>query len=352
MPSVQDIPPSDLLDPNSLGLDIRSIIIHSMSWLTGLATVAVILRFWSRGIARQKLAIDDWLVLGALGLEYSVFTVQMIMTLNGIGRSTLAVLTMPDALNHLNNIVKCAYTLIPLISTTLACMKLSVLALYRRIFPTRIIRLGVHCIGTIVIMWWIATVAVGLFGCSPISKGWSFDRSTCIQQLPPFNTGNTVTAFVIDIAILVLPVHDILKLHMGLWQKLAVAGLFSLGSVSAVAGWIRWGILTSYYNDSTTDSLSAYGIPSIIIILEICVGIIGVSLTTIRPLIKTLLRRFRHSDTSKTKGDQQHDHPEIITIGGSGQPSVLHQGSYQKEHTFSSEYSLPQYSASASPGRV
>ncbi|KAI1824937.1 hypothetical protein F4861DRAFT_538598 [Xylaria intraflava] len=328
MPSVQDIPQYSSLDPSSLDLDYRPAIFHSTSWLTGLTSVAVILRFCSRRVAHQKIAIDDWLVLGALVLEYIVFAIQTEMTVNGIGRSTLAVITMPNALQHLDAIVKGAYALIPLIATALACMKLSVLALYRRVFLSRMIRIGVYSIGTVVVMWWIAA-------------------------LPPFSTGSTITGFVIDVAILALPVRDILQLKMSLWQRLALVGLFSLGSLSAVAGWIRWAILESYFNDPTTDILSAYGLPSIIIILEMCVGIIGVSLTTISPLIKAILRHFGYAGSSKTQGEHKHDLPEIVTIGGSGQPKRL-PGSSSEEHTSSSERacSLPQYPRSASPENV
>lgn len=117
-------------------------------------------------------------------------------------------------------------------STSLALVKLSVLSLYLRVFPnTRYIKYSVYMLATLVGVWWLVSVGVGLFGCRPISKGWSLDRAGCVTYTNDWATAMTISVIIINLAIITLPVYEVLRLQIGAWKKVAVVGLFLLGGL-------------------------------------------------------------------------------------------------------------------------
>jgi len=86
-------------------------------------------------------------------------------------------------------------------------------------------------LGAIVLAWAIACVAGVIFSCNPVNGFW--DRSipsTCIDSTK-FFIGNAVPNMVTDTAILVLPVRMVWRLQMSKKRKVAVSGMFLLGSL-------------------------------------------------------------------------------------------------------------------------
>jgi hypothetical protein len=107
--------------------------------------------------------------------------------------------------------------------------KLSILLFYIRIFPQTYFRRMVWA----TMFWLIAFLFAGplalTFQCKPVSGMWNkMIQSKCLS-------GNGIAyacagiVVGLDIVILVLPVMEVLKLHMTLKKKMLVLGMFSLG---------------------------------------------------------------------------------------------------------------------------
>jgi hypothetical protein len=115
--------------------------------------------------------------------------------------------------------------------TAVMLIKLALLSMYLRIFPSRGFRLMSALIAAVVISWWIAICAVCIFQCNPIKKAWlPWIDGTCINLKASF-IGNAIPNIATDVAILCMPVRQIWKLQVNMAQKLSMLVIFLLGSL-------------------------------------------------------------------------------------------------------------------------
>jgi hypothetical protein len=115
--------------------------------------------------------------------------------------------------------------------TAITLIKLSVLLMYRRLFPSRRFQIGLAVLALISILWWIAFTIVSIFQCQPVSKVWlPSAEGTCVD-LKESALWNAISNIVIDVAILCMPIGQIWKLRLNLEQKLSLCFIFLLGSM-------------------------------------------------------------------------------------------------------------------------
>ena len=153
---------------------------------------------------------------------------------------------------YIPNFFKTLFTGEILYTLTLCSVKYSILAFYFRLF-VKSIRIPVYVLTTLVTAWGIAVVSlvarpcaitfltdigtqilVSIFQCVPISALWNRspnDSSECGVDDYAFFIGNAVPNIVTDAAILSLPIPVIWKLHRTTSQKIALSGIFMLGSL-------------------------------------------------------------------------------------------------------------------------
>lgn len=112
-------------------------------------------------------------------------------------------------------------------------MKLSILLFYRAIFAVRHFRILAHIVMVLAIAWWLGTLFLVIFQCSPINGAWDLTanlKGHCVY-FGDLILGYEVSNIVVDIIILALPVAEIRKLHMKTSRKIAVSGIFLLGGL-------------------------------------------------------------------------------------------------------------------------
>jgi hypothetical protein len=127
-----------------------------------------------------------------------------------------------------------------LYATSIALLKASILTMYCRIFPIRSMKIGGASLGVIVLIWWLLVCLISVFQCRPIQKAWGMSTvdGTCINKGIWF-TGVAVPNIATDMAILALPVHQVLQLHLSMVRKLAIAGIFLLGGFVVIVSCLR-----------------------------------------------------------------------------------------------------------------
>ena len=112
----------------------------------------------------------------------------------------------------------------------MACIKTSILYLYRRIFPQQWFRNALIATGSFNLLWFIAAFFVTAFKCFPMSLLWDFETpGYCI------NYGDGVLAFGIitvatDFLILALPIPLVWRIQISRKKKLLITFNFMLGS--------------------------------------------------------------------------------------------------------------------------
>lgn len=136
--------------------------------------------------------------------------------------------------HQLDVLGKTKYTYQVLGTIGLWFVKLSVLFFYRRIFTVPAFRLISSIFIMITLAWGLGFTFADAFQCTPISTMWDkFEveyGSSCVD-MEPFYLAFGVSDLVLDIVIFTLPMPYVYKLQMPSQQRLAVGGIFFLGSM-------------------------------------------------------------------------------------------------------------------------
>ena len=116
-------------------------------------------------------------------------------------------------------------------ATGIVPVKLSVIFLYRRIFPVHSVHIALWIIGSIVVCFGIAADLLTIFACVPVKGSWDPTiRPSCINLglwIIIHGSQNVVTDFVL----LCLPMPLVWKMHMRISRKLQVSAIFILGGL-------------------------------------------------------------------------------------------------------------------------
>ncbi|KAH7010705.1 uncharacterized protein B0I36DRAFT_322009 [Microdochium trichocladiopsis] len=214
------------MSPEDLKADIGSSLQGTTTALLALATLFSGLRFWARYALRASFGSDDWMVVGALVSVFVTGAINYAMISYGLGRHA-GTLSQDDLVSFFKLLLafECVYV------TAVMMVKLAVLAMYLRIFPSHGFRTGAAMIASIVVAWWIAIVAVCIWQCNPIKKAWlPWIEGTCINLKASF-IGNAIPNILTDVAILAMPVGQVWKLQVTLAQKASLLFIFLLGGL-------------------------------------------------------------------------------------------------------------------------
>ncbi|KAI3340072.1 hypothetical protein F4824DRAFT_453999 [Ustulina deusta] len=263
-------------------------LIHIATPITAVASVILFLRIFVRLRRGIRLGPDDWFSVLALLVIWGGFPIPVLfVNLGGLGRP-MAVNVAIDP-NRLVTDTKLLFAGEFTYSTQIFFIKLSILSLYRRIFPTRFVNIGSAILLGVTAAWWLAVILVTIFQCHPISKAINpAVEGYCISQTE-FFLGNAIPNIVTDLLILSLPLHDIMKLHLPRSQRISIAGIFLLGGGVIVASSIRlyYCILLARDGDSADVTLALVN-PVLWTVLEPDLALICACLPTLRPLLITI----------------------------------------------------------------
>ncbi|KAK1565900.1 uncharacterized protein LY79DRAFT_644668 [Colletotrichum navitas] len=272
-----------------------------------LATVFVGLRFWSRWVVKFKYGADDWFMVAALVVTFMAGSINYAMIGQGLGRHA-ATLSLDMQVQFLKLLLafECIYV------TAVMLVKVSLLLMYCRIFPSRNFRIAAITLGGITVAWWIAIVCVCVFQCTPIEKAYMpFLDGTCIDLKASF-IGNAIPNILTDVAILCLPVGQVWKLQATLAQRLSLCFMFLLGGFVLFASIYRFTTIMQFQIADTTWTLAT---ACTWCVVECACGVISACLPTLRPLMMKVSSQFGSFATNRGA-------TELLTIGGSGGKSA------------------------------
>ncbi|KAI4087714.1 MAG: hypothetical protein LQ344_006600 [Seirophora lacunosa] len=141
----------------------------------------------------------------------------------GVGHHLEAVLMF-----HPHQVVawaKSIYSLEMIYLPAVALPKISILSLYLRIFPNRVFRGMTMVIVAIVLLNWLAFALASTFQCSPVTYQWdkSIEGGRCFDVLLFYRMVN-VPNVVTDIAMLILPMPMVWKLHTSRPRRIGLTG--------------------------------------------------------------------------------------------------------------------------------
>ena len=124
-----------------------------------------------------------------------------------------------------------------LFTLTITFTKVSILLFYRRIFFSNrtngSFRLLLWIMLGINVFWGFSFFMVNLLQCIPISDVWDItvEFPTCVEDTMYY--GMAISSVILDVLILIMPLPLIWRLQMSVQDKVAVSGIFLLGSLYA-----------------------------------------------------------------------------------------------------------------------
>ncbi|KAM7197477.1 hypothetical protein V8F20_006622 [Naviculisporaceae sp. PSN 640] len=212
---------------------------------------AITMRFVARRRLKQAIKADDWLMLVG-----TTFTLAIILVLLwGVSQRGLAhrMEIPPDFAGNPLELVtpqmtatlRTQFTFVTLLPLALGFIKLSILVFYFRIFA--VTRASVTYVllaifTTLAGIWTVAFFFAELFQCG--TNIWALTSSTMDTITYCHGTSNidfalTLTGFVTDVVIFLVPIPLIWRINLSTGNKLAVSGVFLLGSVTIIASSLR-----------------------------------------------------------------------------------------------------------------
>ncbi|KAM3069670.1 hypothetical protein ACMFMG_010390 [Clarireedia jacksonii] len=227
----------------------------------------------------------------------------------GLGRHTAA-LSTTQIVSYAKSLTafECLYV------TCVCFTKLSLLLMYRRIFPVRSIEIGSLVLGILSVAWCIAIIMVSLFQCVPMQKIWDPTlEGHCINLKASF-VGNAIPNILTDVAILALPMKQVWNLQTGVLQKAQISFVILLGSFVIFTSIYRFTTLFRFQPADVTWTLAT---AEVWCVVESASGIISACLPTLGHLFQRCARMFNISLPSQAHRSADTN---LKTIGGSGGP--------------------------------
>ena len=212
------------------------------------ALSSIALRVWARGRGGTKLWWDDWILivltvrLSRLATTTSAFTdgaefvalipefaIEIVVIHLGTGLHIGEVLsTQPENLALLS---KLSYVDTLSYAVIIGPCKCSFLLLYIRLFGIRKkFTLWCYTLIGVTVVWAIITFFVEAFQCNPVENAWGASREGCMNFQYIF-IGTNVPNVLIDVLILVTPLHAIWSLKVPLMKKLIINAILAVGTM-------------------------------------------------------------------------------------------------------------------------
>ncbi|QUC19137.1 uncharacterized protein UV8b_03378 [Ustilaginoidea virens] len=286
-----------------------------------LALLAVALRVLSRRIKGTKLWLDDWLIFAALPFSTTqVFVNVGYGTSKGLGHHLWA--TPPDSLYAYSIdlfVSQCAF------AGVVVCFKLSILALYWRLFHfQRFIKALIWALAMVILLWGALVMLLATLQCNPTRALWA--RYDPVNPLPRdqyycrfaernFLLFTSVPTLVTDIIMLILPIPYIWKLKLPRSKRYGVLATFCLGSFIPAVAIVRI-IFIAQGNFVGVDITWNFPLMMLLSVARVNVGILCACLPLILPVLSAINRRVR----SRHAPSQRHGAAHAAAQANDGAP--------------------------------
>lgn len=116
---------------------------------------------------------------------------------------------------------------VPALMTT----KISILLLYRRIFPSHVFRVVLWSIGGFILAFAVTATFLQILQCVPIQAIWyTYLERRCVNISAGYIAMGTIN-IVTDVVVLCLPMPQLWRLQMSRTRKAQLMGMFLLGGL-------------------------------------------------------------------------------------------------------------------------
>ncbi|KAF7594151.1 hypothetical protein BBP40_010000 [Aspergillus hancockii] len=332
-PESENGTPGDFQHPDQ---DLRRSIIIALYFAFILSTAAVGLRLLARKINGTKLFLDDYLILIALLFKYGCSIGVVILLYNGLGSH---ITMIPRSNLEVNLKIVWANSFV--YTGCVAFIKLSILALYKRLFSTPRMILAVNVVAAFLLLWAVSVCVVGTILCLPVNKFWDPTVEGSCLDAAKFYYGMQIPNIVTDTVLLIMPTKVVWALPISRTQRLLLSGVFIVGGLTLIFDIVR--LVAMIHLTRAGPDVTYNQVPVVVwTCIEAAVGITAACLSNLRPLFK--LRRvpfWSHIRSSPGESDKPLNQSQELSTQGSHFDPYFTQSSIYTRHSVSIQYSKP-----------
>ncbi|KAJ0109394.1 hypothetical protein J7T55_000319 [Diaporthe amygdali] len=280
------------------------------------SSISKTLRIFMKIRRQYRIDFEDWLCLAAFGLSWAFYGLSMALVIKGGLGKPLAAILSEGGKDKIRYNYRIQYACEMFYASTITTIKISILAMHWRLFPTYIMKVAYIILGGLTIMWWLAVILVTSFKCQPTGKTFDpYIDGDCINN-GSFFPASGIPNIITDVGILVLAIYQVIRLHLPLMKRVGLSVVFMAGSCAIAASCVR----LYYYcqveieasnghsEEKTTNELNAV----LWSVLETDLAIICSSLTAWGPLVSHVTSQL-WSVLSASGGSKLSDKPLAIT---------------------------------------
>jgi hypothetical protein len=213
-----------------------------------LSTLFLLMRVYTRAYINKIFQIEDAILIVAWVFAIAHSIVQLIDYVDyAVGSHMWDITIEQFAMSW-----KLIYAAQILFMFCLTLPKVAILLVYKRITPSKKVHYAIWTIMTILVSGSLAMLLAQVFACNPVQKGWDITITTgsCLDAFPIY-IAIAVLSISTDFAILSIPVPIVRKLHVPLQQKIGIAMIFIIGSITCITSIIR--LVTLVQATGSTD---------------------------------------------------------------------------------------------------
>ncbi|KAI1528787.1 hypothetical protein PtrSN002B_009401 [Pyrenophora tritici-repentis] len=253
-----------------LGFTVPSLIL-SIAWI----------RFYGKGLLRQILGLDDYIMLAAMVFALPVTIFPMVGLNFGLG------LHIWDLKSEWHTPYwKMVYTADLLFPMACSLTKISLCLTYLNLFPGPSTKIFCYTMSTFVSCYTVACIFMSLFQCSPIASFWdSSVEPKCIDMRIALEVIAALNSFS-DCVVYLWPAKPLWSLQLPLRQRIGLICLFGIGLLVCVTGILRMYYLKVFFE--SYDMLWHGTAVWIVMVLELDIGIICGCLSGVKPVMSVL----------------------------------------------------------------
>ncbi|PLB39773.1 putative integral membrane protein Pth11-like [Aspergillus candidus] len=318
----------DFEHPNA---NLRRAVIVALYFAFILSTVSVVLRLVARRITGTGLLLDDYLIVAALLFKYGCSIGVVVLLFNGMGSH---ITTIPP--ENLEVYMKIGWSNPFVYTTCIALIKLSVLALYKRLFTTQRMCVAVNVVASFVILWTLSIYIVGLLQCLPVNKFWNREiEGTCIDPAM-FFYGMQIPNILTDAVLLVMPLKPVWSLRVSTNQRILLSFVFLVGILTLIFDIIRLVAMIQFTHSG--PDITYNQVPFVVwTCIEAAVGITAACLSNLRPLFRLGQRDF-WSQARQSTGHSKEELNKSQDLSLEGSSIGYVQGGIYTRHSVSIQH--------------
>ncbi|KAF4978639.1 hypothetical protein FZEAL_5042 [Fusarium zealandicum] len=240
----------------------------SITWCA--AIIALILRLKARRMTKMRLWFDDYLAVTALSLT----AIEDEAVADHVREKSRLLLWISELFY----------------ASSIAASKLAILSFYWRVFKYTSIRMALLVLLGTTSVWITVRTFLVIFHCIPVQAYWdkTIPNARCVLNEATFFFVTILIHCLMDCIILILPIIEVMKMHLPLSQKLAVVGLFTSGAIVCVAS-VFVLIQSINFNPRTREMPREMAANMMWAAVEINMAVFSACLPMLRPIFRKLI---------------------------------------------------------------